>query len=141
MTMQRRDGKKTDTDWTRRLPALSSDWYGAADGDLFWHSFTTNPQLLMLIEQKTYNAKPTWSQMDTLNVVDQMLQLSSGKVFQTKRGLLQVRYGGLHVLTFSGSDLEDSQHIYWDGLEITRRELIEIMRFEASAELYRKRTP
>lgn len=133
MTEKRRDGTYQDTDWTRGIQALSSQHFCATDADLIWHSFKTNPQNLMLIEQKTNGAKPGFAQMDTLHVVDQMLRQSSGRVYRTARGLLRVNYRGLHVLTFSGTTLNNSQHIYWNGLEIARSELIRIMRYEIEA--------
>lgn len=82
----------------------------AYDLDFILHDY--HNRYLMLLEVKTMNGKVSYSQRETLTVLDRVLRAGSGQ-------LGDLRYFGLHYLRMSGTTPNNSSLITWNGLPIT----------------------
>lgn len=132
MTQPRKDGIPQPTDWTRQIALLPSSAFCLTDIDLVVHRhYPRKVQLLMLIEQKAYNAAVGFAQRDTLSIVNQLLNMSNGRPVWTGRNeCAKALYMGLHVLTFSGRTPLQSQQIFWDDEPVSLDTLVGILRFD-----------
>lgn len=104
------------------------------DIDYVVHQFMTNgsrdEQRIMLIEEKRFGAMPPSTQLNTLYLVDMAMKMLNGKRIKTPDGATRrVTYHGLHTLSFQNTSPRDGA-IWWNSLEITRSELIAILRFD-----------
>jgi hypothetical protein len=140
MTKQRKDGIPQPTDWTRGIDRLPSQIYSLTDVDLVVHRhFPRNTQLLMLVEQKAFNAVVGFAQRDTLLILHQLLSVANGGWVRTQRGeQAQVMYFGLHILTLSHRTPQTSQTILWNDFPVSLDELIRILRFDIDPRTVRK---
>lgn len=140
MTQQRKDGIPQPTDWTRQIAALPSSVYSLIDVDLVVHRhFPRDVQVLMLIEQKAFNATVGFAQRDTYRVLDQMLARSNGAMVTTERGQrARVHYAGWHVLTFDGLTPQQSSHILWDGKDVGFQVLVGLLSFKYDPQFVKK---
>jgi hypothetical protein len=163
MTTMRRDGSGTPFgEWLRTNPRLDSinDQMAATDVDMWVHKYSPRAErrrtdnildfldLLMLVEVKTFNAELSYSQRDTLEVVDQYMrkpsirknvhtgprrqtvQLNETRIshlFRTKRPM---RWYGVHLLQLSDSRPDSSDVILWDKKQISEERLIGLLRFD-----------
>jgi hypothetical protein len=137
--------------WTRENPELdSAEGTCIIDQDYWVHRFKTyigrEFQLLMGVEVKTFSAKPTPAQRDTLIALNQVLRnrrstptkenkyqagTAPMRVFSSmQKREICLRVFGVHLLTFSGSGPEDSSVIMWNHQRITKEVLTKILRFD-----------
>lgn len=132
MTRQRKDGIPQPTDWTRQVTELPSSIYSLIDVDLVvYRHFPRDVQVIMLIEQKAFNATIRFAQKETYSVLDQMLSRSSGCIIRMWNGqLAKMYYAGWHILTFDGRTPQESDCILWDGKQVAFSGLIELMAFK-----------
>lgn len=115
MTKQRNDNNGTEFSlWLRiQEPLKSSKGFLATDIDYFWQDENDN---FMLIEEKRYmNEIKPWQKKILLRL-DKLCKADN-------------KYKGFHFLQFEKTNPEDGK-IYWDKKEITKDELINILRFD-----------
>jgi hypothetical protein len=100
-------------------------------------------QCLMFIEVKTRRADLPMAQKDTMYILDQVLRNTinhrkkawhhdcKSAVFSiaNNRRIWIKLYGG-HYLRFDKTSPEDSNEILWDKKQITKDQLLQILRFE-----------
>lgn len=140
MTRQREDGIPQPTDRTRQIADLPSSIYSLIDIDLVVHRhFPRDVQVVMLIEQKAFNAAVGFAQRDTYRILDQMLSRSNGVPVVTERGIkAKAYYAGWHVLTLSGKTPQQSDRILWDGKQIPFRVLVGLLSFKFDPQFVKK---
>jgi len=146
--------------WIRGLPEVDSDdGYGIVDCDIIWHYFgrkkgsrVRETEDMIFIEITTRGSIGRKSKVDTIRVFNalsaqmkkrvkdpncdarmthsyhslEVADIFKGDVKTPRR----VRWWGHHRLTVSGEGIEDSDWIRWDNTIISKRQLIEILRFE-----------
>jgi len=154
MTVHRRDGGGTPFgDWLRQNPRLDSVQHliAATDVDFLIHKYTPRQErrevdksyldLLMLVEVKTFFAEPSYSQRDTLSVIEQLLRLATVKgnrrrtikINETriehlsKSKIRSIRWYGVHLLQLSGDSPANSATILWDKKKISEHHLTSIL--------------
>lgn len=98
-----------------------SDWFRLLDGELTSKNFDLNDLdfiwlhyragWLITIESKSFGAMPPKAQLDTQNIVRQLLLLSSGKSVSTWRGVRSIEYRGHYIIVFDGAGPLDSKEI------------------------------
>lgn len=140
--------------WINEHPLLRSGRHEAAlsvqDVDAvihrYWVRDATNGRRLeinhiMLIEIKTYRAKPDNSQRNTLNVLHCTLSRGNGISVQSKIDgfVFEVFYHGVHLLQLSHETPNDSDVMWWDTEPITTEQLVKLLRFELDAKTLRPR--
>lgn len=163
MTTKRRDGADPNgfSVWIRSNPRLDSvlKGLGVTDQDYWIHRYMPRSRrgkaelvldCLMMLEVKTFNAEPSYSQRDTFSVVDGVLR----RWTKDKRGRLRrytfiipdhrpgrppnakrhVKGFGVHYLQLSGASPADSEIIRWDGKQISKTMLEELLLFERNPE-------
>ena len=130
--------------WVRDNPALPSregeTRLDVQDADTIFHAFMTSVdhigtreiQAIMLVEHKTRNGRPDDAQRDTLWKLHQF----SGQRIISKQ---IIRFFGVFVLIFSGTDPDNSTDLLWgrfspDGnirfSKISTEELIQLLLFK-----------
>ena len=151
MTIRRRDNLESAASlsaWVRGNENLDSRCgFAATDFDVVWHQYATRSdggisrlkQNMMVIETKTYNAKLTYAQADTLRIFKVICGVARGgrqpriyKIRNCKGQTASCRWWGHHLLVFSGEGPEDSESIRWDTIPITKSILEEILMFKRS---------
>lgn len=147
MTAQRRTGTDSPFEqWCRNEARLDSHVHrmSVIDSDRWFHQYRSRQDKdkrvdsLMLVELKNLNERVTFSQLDTLKIIDKVLRTATSDEF----GRLQPRamnvdgeirhvvaYGAF-VLRMSGMTPDDSHVIEWDGVRVSRDTLVEILNFE-----------
>jgi hypothetical protein len=144
--------------WTRENPQLeSADGTCIIDQDYWVHRFKTyfgrRFQLLMGVEVKTFFAKPTMAQKDTLFSLNQVMRnrrstptkenkFQSGtaplRVFSFMMGReVFLKTFGVHLLTFSKTNPDDSDFIMWDKTMIDKETLTKILKFDLDPDTLR----
>lgn len=118
------------------------------DGLLMFHKHHTDRigprdvQHMMMVEYKTYGAKPPMSQHDSLSMLSQALCKVS-KTSKRKRSAksqpvwspmakrnVTLKTWGAHLLVFSATSPADSSAITWNGKQINTYDLECLLRFE-----------
>lgn len=159
MTIERRDGRGTPFgSWLRSDPRLDSVSHliAATDVDMWIHKYSPRAErrrdenildfldLLMLVEVKTFNAELTYSQRDTLGLVDQYMRkpsvrkdgrrqtikLNETRIAYLLRSKRPMRWYGIHLLQLSGDRPDNSDVILWDKNQIDESRLIGLLRFD-----------
>lgn len=99
-------------------------------------------QLIIDVEVKEHGAYPDPAQKDILNFKHQLAMKTSRNRHGAKTRwthklkslisgrVVKVRYLGLHLLQFQGTNPKDSAWIKWDGKEITEATLVGLLRLE-----------
>ena len=131
--------------WMRGNPKLDAqkESFTALDIDFIVHRYKTHKgrslQTMMFIEVKTNGAELSDSQRDTLTMLSQITkspQVSDCKtsgeaaerVFSRMLGgKIDLKWLGVHVLTFSGLGPDDSDSIIWNKTEITKEQLTALL--------------
>jgi len=145
--------------WIRNQEQLSSlDGFVFMDRDLVVHRYMTNHdrefQFLMFVEVKTHNAKLRDSQKDTMYMIDQVFR--NRRITPTKKRIkkqlgsspisiwshannryVHVRLLGYHLLMLSGDSPDDSDVIKWNGRQISKKQLIGLLRCEIDPDTFR----
>lgn len=154
-------------EWIRAHPDLDSQREGVviADGDKIVHRYHVRTkgrsdrgvQYIMQLELKTFCAKETPSQQDTLSIWNQInrtvawkFQRQQGRftkghpqnvrlitVYSPLNGRVQVLNYGKHTLRLSAATPEDSDWMTWDGKEIDTETLVQVLRFDRSPDSLR----
>lgn len=141
----------------RNTESLDSRYAGIVrfDCDVLLHQYKTyvdgkgerTIQNVMFVEVKTHNADMSYSQRDTLGLLNQLLRNrrvnrhssprrqsdtpAITKAFSHANGQqVSVACWGGHLLQFSHNDPDDSDVIRWDGKPITAIQLMMLLRFE-----------
>lgn len=143
--------------WMREESLLdSSSGIVRFDIDVLLHKYMTvedgfgrrDIQALMFVEVKTWGAKPTEAQRDTLHLLDQVLRNRRPNIHAQRNKYnakdhvplakcvsamrhreVQLRMFGGHVLVFEREGPDDSSWIRWDKTEVTKDELIDLLAF------------
>ena len=115
MTKKRIDSHSTEFGlWLREQPEIDSALgYIATNIDFMWRNYKS--KLWMLIEEKRYMSQIKRWQAQMFKIIDFVCSADKN-------------YRGFHVLTFENSNPDDGK-IYLDGNEITRKELLDFLRF------------
>ena len=115
MTIKRSDSHSTEFGlWLREQPEIDSALgYIATNIDFMWRNYKS--KLWMLIEEKRYMSKVKRWQMQMFKLIDVFCSADKN-------------YRGFHILTFENSNPDDGK-IYLDGTGITKRELLDFLRF------------
>ena len=136
--------------WIRNNPEDSGEGYTVTDQDYWIHKYkhygNRSFQCLMLLEIKTMGASLSMSQRDTLFIVNQLMRNrrqtpTKDLKYQAGGGVASVysiannshiilKAFGMHVLTFSGLGVEDSEWIKWDNNDIDAEVLTQLLRFD-----------
>jgi len=143
-------------EWFRNHPQLDSAKSGVVrfDLDILLHRYkvlndakgSRDVQFMMFIEVKTFMAKSTESQRDTLSILNQILRNRRSNINSTgrrqvirqpnkarskllKRDITIKMYGG-HLLQMDGTTPENSSLMLWDYDPIDPQMLIELFLFE-----------
>lgn len=137
--------------WLRRqkkeLPSYSKNvGFVASDVDLIVHRYITDVdglgtreiQATMMLEVKTRNGKPTYSQLQTLNLWHQTIYPK--KTVDEKI----IRNFGVSILILSGTDPDNSEIMQWGRFnsstssiyyrQINKSQLFKLLRFELHPE-------
>ena len=153
MTRPRRDGNEAPfKDWVRHHPKLGSKPDEAAlsvcDVDNVFHKYIVvdkssglylHRHHLMCVELKTHMAKAPFAQRDTLDVLDQALDLSHKQKIKTARGVKMLYYHGLHLLQLSDVCPVTSDQMLWDGKIIDEPTLVGLLLFDVDAKTLKVR--
>jgi len=145
--------------WVRAQPELDSKRDGIVlnDIDFIVHKYhqhsdkcgTRLVEMMMVVELKCHGAEPTDQQIDTLGIFHQLVQNRRKTPTKPKVGMraqeqkrlvkaysymkrteVPVWCFGAHFLILSGTTPDDSDVITWDGAEITREQVIRLLKFE-----------
>lgn len=118
MTQERRSGRDTEFGvWLRAHPELDSKLgFVATNVDYIWENYKTGEW--MIIEEKRNMKRPKFYQERIFNRLAECCKHDK-------------KFCGFHILIFERSNPEDGR-IYWDDKEITKEELIKILRFDKS---------
>ncbi len=116
MTRQRDDEFSTEFGlWLRIQPEIDSDLgLVTTNIDYMWMDYRTRQW--MFIEEKRHGSGGSWSQREQFKIVHWAV-------------MSDVNYRGFHFLVFENTNPDDGK-MFWDGNEISRGELIEILRFK-----------
>ena len=116
MTQKRRDSHSTEFGlWLREQPEIDSKLgYIATNIDYVWKNYKTNDW--MIIEEKRYGCQPKFYQEKIFDVLNWCCKHHPN-------------FHGVHILVFEKTSPDDGK-IYWDGKEISRNKLIEILSFK-----------
>lgn len=137
--------------WIRNNEQLrSSDGFVFMDKDLICHRFKTTHgrsfQCLMFVEFKSRGRDLNESQRDTMHLINQMFR--TDRTTPTKiskphlanipdevysiaaRSKVKVKGFGYHLVRLSGTTPDDSNKIIWDKREISKDDLIKLLRFD-----------
>lgn len=116
MTQKRRDEHSTEFGlWLREQRQLDSGLgYVATNIDYVWENYKTGAW--MIIEEKRYRSQPKFYQKRIFERLDRYCK--QDKVFH-----------GVHVLVFENTSPDDGK-IYWDGKQITKDQLLELLTFK-----------
>jgi len=144
--------------WVRTHQQLKSgDGFTFMDRDMICHRFKTTHgrefQCLMFVEWKSRGGQLNDVQRDTMHITNQMFRTDS--TTPTKRGkshLHQVPNGawsvmankkvavkafGYHLVRMNGSTPDDSTQIMWDKQEVSKEQLIQLLRFDINPDTLR----
>jgi hypothetical protein len=86
----------------------------ATNIDYVWQNYKTGNW--MIIEEKRYGHKPRRYQEEILGLLNRCCKHD-------------LKFHGVHVLVFERTNPDDG-NMSWDGRQITRSELLEILRFK-----------
>lgn len=116
MTKQRFDNHSTEFGlWLRSQHDIDSKLgFATTNIDYLWKNTKTGNW--MLIEEKRYMAKPSWSQKELFKVIH-------------KSCLSSKKYHGIHLIQFEKTSPEDGK-VYLNGKLITNSELINFLQFK-----------
>ena len=137
--------------WARSKPELdSSQGFVIYDADFWVHLYKTHGtrkvQCMMMVEVKTYGAKPDKAQDDTLGLVDQMMRNRESNIdcepirrqvgglplamfSNLKNEKICCRVFGVHYLIFEKDGPQNSDWIKWDNHVITEAQLVDLLTF------------
>jgi hypothetical protein len=158
MTCEMRSGEHQTrfSEWTRTVPRLdSSIGFSMLDADRinpmkndekdrvswFWHRYLAKGEKinnrilnhLMLIEEKSHGKDITFSQSDTMTIINQCMKKCDKDNFRVKaaRGnRVALCWWGYNKLQYSGASPQDSKWIKWNDQEISLETLIGILEFD-----------
>ncbi len=144
------------SEWIRNCKELDSRFIGigVSDIDLIIHRFKFDNdrsyQCIMLVEKKSHGASPKLSQRDTINIFGQFMRNDKKTFFKGRRAQAEnrpckvyssankkritVKAFGYHLLQFEKTDPDNSLWIKWDKKEISKQQLIQLLRFDISPE-------
>ena len=127
MTQQRRDSNSTEFGiWIRQQKELDSSLgFTATNIDYLWMNY--KDKNWMLIEEKRYGKLPSFYQVDMYKLIDQVR-------------LTDNNYKGFHVLTFEKTTPDDGG-IYLDGKFVTKKDLIDFLKFTKDISWYQSWFP
>jgi len=116
VTQKRRDGNSTEFGlWLREQPEIDSKLgFVATNIDYVWLNYKTGNW--MIIEEKRYGHQPKRYQKEIFDLLDQCCKHHP-------------KFHGVHILVFENTNPDDGK-IFWDGKEITRSELLDILSFK-----------
>jgi len=116
MTRRRYDKNSTEFGlWLRKQSELDSKLgYVATNIDYVWRNYKTKK--FMIIEEKRHNGDITLAQKQIFGIIN----------FVCKK---HPNYKGFHLLKFENTNPEDGK-MYWDDKEISKKELIRILKFQ-----------
>jgi hypothetical protein len=95
-----------------KLDGVDLGCFVAFDLDFILYDYSRN--LVQLLEVKTHNAKPSYSQRKTFETLDRMLALGAP--------LANVTYLGLNYLEMDGEQPFESELFKWNDEDISREE-------------------
>lgn len=102
--------------WLRKQPEIESSLgYACTNIDYLWRQWRYGKKW-MLIEEKRHMAELSKSQKISFSLLHEACKSDPD-------------YRGFHFLQFENTSPEDGK-IYWDRKQVTREELINILRFE-----------
>ena len=119
MTKKEQTGKRPSalSPWFRKKMPDSKTGYWVHDID--WCIYNNKTKKLMLLEEKTYGAKVSWAQKETLKILNKALHMGLKE--------LGVVYMGCNLITFRGAGFEDD--VYFNNDIETEGGLIEKLTF------------
>lgn len=157
MTIIRRDGQDTPFgDWIRKHPALDSirERLCVNDVDYWIHQYRAHHDQvgarcvdsIMCLEVKSFSRELSPSQRDTMVLIDQILrgcdflQVRSYRRCRGPAGEKRiVRCFGIIPFRMSGSRPDNSEEMFWRGIRIDIKTLVELLRFERDPHLPSKK--
>jgi len=115
LTRKRNDDHSTEFGlWLRNQDRVSSSkGYVATNIDFMWKHIKSGKW--MLIEEKRYMSKATWSQRELFKIVH-------------KACISDPNYCGIHLIQFENTSPDDGK-VYIDNKEVTHEELIKFLQF------------
>ena len=114
--------------WLRGLaPPLDSKMFDNQNLDYIWHNY--RQAWFITLEEKRYGKRSSQAQMDTHNIVAQMLTLASPAWVSTLRGLRKVEYRGHYVVIFDKTSPDDSRIIFVNEQEIDKAMLLSLLTY------------
>jgi hypothetical protein len=116
MTQARRDNHSTEFGiWLREQPEIDSKLgYVATNIDYVWRNYKTGKW--MLIEEKRYNSKPKYYQVQLFNLLNWCAKHHP-------------KFMGFYLLIFEKTSPDDGS-IYLNDKSITKHELLEFLKME-----------
>ncbi len=128
MTRQRNDNHSTEFGlWLRRQKDINSSRYDAQNLDFVWFAYRSG--WILLLEEKRYNSKQSFSQKDTHNIIHQMLELASGRIFDTVKGRRRISYKGYFLIQFEKTNPDDSSWIKINSESHTKEDLLFLLQY------------
>ncbi len=120
MTQKRRDDHSTEFGlWLREQSEIDSNLgFIATNIDYVWQNYKTDKW--MIIEEKRYGRQPKFYQKKILDLLRWC-------------GEYHPKFYGVHILIFENTNPDDGK-IFWDGKQITRTELLNILSFNCKKE-------
>lgn len=116
MTRQRNDKHSTPFGlWIREQNEIDSSLgFVTTDIDYLWENYKTGDW--MMVEEKRFMSECPFSQKAQLKSLNHRI-------------IHDPKFKGIHLLQFERTSPDDGR-IYWDRKEITRDQLIQLLRFE-----------
>jgi hypothetical protein len=119
--------------WLRKQPEIDSRQFNLSIQNLDYiiHRYQGLPyQAIMLVEEKRYMGSVSFAQRDTHGLLDQALRIANSQyVVNARNKRVQLRYFGYFVLQFENETPDDGK-IYWQHKEISRGDLLKLLKFE-----------
>jgi hypothetical protein len=127
MTRKRNDNHGTEFGlWLRnQKPIDSKKGFVTSDLDYIWNNYKSD--LWMLIEEKRYNSKMTYSQKQLFSILDGIAKNDN-------------KYKGFHLIVFEKTNPVDGK-IKLDGKNINTLDLINFLKFKQSNKWYKTYYP
>jgi hypothetical protein len=141
--------------WLRAVQELDSQKQGVVVTDLDYviHRYKSEygrmAQGIMVVEVKTNGAEPEAWQVDTLQLLSQLVRNDRKTPTKVRRGAVNegliaptmaysemfgewitLNAAGAHLLQMSGTNPEDSEWLCWDRKPITKEQLVALFRFD-----------
>ena len=91
---------------------------------------------VLILEEKCFMTKQTFTQKDTHGIIDQALHFMSGNIVKTYRGKKYLQYYGYYLVLFENTSPSNGK-IFVNYKEISRNKFIKFLKFGLPESFYK----